>query len=147
MSTLSLRRDPLRLLFSRGPWASAWYLFGGLFTGAVLFSVALTAVLTGGVLSFTLAGLPLLVAAATVVQGCAAVERSRLRIMSAEPVRSSYREVTRPGLRARLATRWTDPAIWHDMAYLLGLFAPLLALDSAVLRVRGAAELATVMVS
>jgi hypothetical protein len=133
MSALSLRRDPLRLLFSRAPWAGAWYLLGYLFTGTVLFAVTLTAVLTAGVLSFTLAGLPLLVAAAAVVQGCAAAERWRLGVVSAGLVHGGYREVTRPGLMGRLRDRWTDPAIWRDLAYLIALFAPLLALDATVL--------------
>jgi Putative sensor len=132
-STLRLRRDPVRLLFSRDLRASAWYLFSYLFAGPAAFAVTLTAVAAGGVLSFTLAGLPLLVAAAAVVQGCAAMERARLRAVSTGPVRGGYREVTRPGLLARLVTRWQDQAIWQDLAYLLGMFAALLALDAAVL--------------
>jgi Putative sensor len=133
MSTLSLRRDPFRLLFSPAPWSGAWYLLGYLFAGTVLFSVALTSVLAAGVLSFTLAGLPLLIAAAAVVRGCAAAERWRLRGVSAEMVRGGYRAVTRPGLLARLATQWRDPAIWRDLAYVIALFAPLLVLDATAL--------------
>jgi len=132
-SSLRLGRDPFRLLFSRAPWAGAWYLLGYLFTGTVLFSVTLTAVVAAGALSFTLAGLPLLVAAAAVVRGCAAAERWRLGAVSAGLVHGGYREVTRPGLMGRLRSRWTDPAIWRDLAYLIALFAPLLALDTVVL--------------
>jgi hypothetical protein len=33
VSTLSLRRDPIRLVLSRGPWAAAWYLLGYLAVG------------------------------------------------------------------------------------------------------------------
>ena len=134
-SSLGLGRDPFRLLFSRAPWAGAWYLLGYLFTGTVLFSVTLTAVVAAGALSFTLAGLPLLVAAAAVVRGCAAAERWRLGAVSAGLVHGGYREVTRPGLMGRLRSRWTDPAIWRDLAYLIALFAPLLALDATVLSV------------
>jgi len=133
MSMLSLRRAPFRLLFSPAPWASAWYLLAYLFTGAVLFSVTLTAVLTAGALSFTLAGLPLLIAAAAVVRGCATAERWRLQDMSPEPVNGGYRKTARPGLLGRLATQWQDPAIWRDLAYLVALFAPLLAFDTTVL--------------
>jgi hypothetical protein len=97
-----------------------------------LFAAALIAVLAAGVLSFTLAGLPLLIVAAAVIQGCAAAERWRLGGVSAEPVRGGYRQVTRPGLMGRLATRWRDPAIWRDLAYLIALFAPLLVLDATV---------------
>src|SRR5215475_10602347 len=120
-STLRLRRDPIRLLFSRSLWAGAWYLFSYLFTGTAAFAVGLTAVAVGGGLGFTLAGLPLLIAAAAVVQGCAGMERARLQALFTAPVRGGYREVTRPGLIGRLATRWQDPAIWRDIAYLLGL--------------------------
>ena len=132
-SALPLRRDPVRLLLSRSPWAGAWYLFSYLFTGTAAFAVTLTAMAAAGVLSFTLAGLPLLIAAAAVVQGCAGMERARLRAVLTAPVRGGYQEVTRPGLVARLTTRWQDQAIWQDLAYLLGLFAALLALDATVL--------------
>ena len=79
MNALSLRRDPVRLAFSKETWWSVWYLFAYLFTGAPLFAVALTAALTGAVLSITLAGLPVLVAAAVTIRWCANVERARLR--------------------------------------------------------------------
>ena len=37
VSKLSLRRDPIRLVLSRGPWAAARYLLGYLAVGGVLF--------------------------------------------------------------------------------------------------------------
>ena len=64
MSALTPRRDPVRLAFSKATWSAAWYLLAYLFTGTALFSIALTAALTGAALSITLAGLPVLVAAA-----------------------------------------------------------------------------------
>jgi hypothetical protein len=133
MNALSLRRDPVRLALSKAPWSAAWYLFVYLFTGSVLFAIALTAALTGAVLSITLAGLPVLVAAAVTIRWCADVERARLRPLS--PIEGRYREVTSPGVMAQLRTRWRDPATWRDIAYLIGLYAPLLALDLAVLTV------------
>ena len=39
MSKLSLRRDPVRLVLSRGPWAAAWYLLGYLVVGWALFAI------------------------------------------------------------------------------------------------------------
>jgi hypothetical protein len=132
-SILRLRRDPVRLLFSRSLWAGAWYLFSYLFTGTAAFAITLAVVLTSGALSFTLAGLPLLIAAAAVVQGCASLERARLQAVLAAPVRGGYREVTRPGLIGRLATRWQDQAIWRDLAYLICFFALLFVLDATVL--------------
>ena len=68
MSALSLRRNPVRLALSRSPWAAAWYLFGYLFVGTVLFAIALTAAITGAALSITLAGIPVLVAAAATIR-------------------------------------------------------------------------------
>jgi hypothetical protein len=133
MNTLTLRRDPVRLAFSKATWWSAWYLFAYLFTGTALFCIALTAALTGAVLSITLAGLPVLVAAAVTIRWCANAERARLRPLY--PVEGRYREVTGSGVMAQLRTRWRDPATWRDVAYLLGMFVPLFALDLTVLTV------------
>lgn len=135
MNTLSLRRDPFRLALSSRPWASAWYLFGYQFVGWLLFAIAFTAAVTGAVLSVTLAGLPVLVAAAVAIRWCANVERARLRTVEPEPVRGRYREAAGPGVMAQLRARWRDSATWRDIAYLLGLFVPLAALDLAVLTV------------
>ena len=79
MSTvLTLRRDPVRLLLSRGLWAGAWYLLAYQVIGGVLFAIALSVALTGAVLCITLAGIPLLIAAAAAIRWCANVERARL---------------------------------------------------------------------
>jgi len=131
MSRLSLRRNPVSLLLSRAPWTAAWYLLGYLLAGTVLFAVALTAIAASAALCITLLGLPLLVAAATVVRGCAAAELGRLRIVCRDRVSGRYRRATRPGLIAELRTRWTDPALWRDLAYLLAMYPLLLALDAA----------------
>jgi hypothetical protein len=130
----SLRRDPLRLVFSKAPWTGAWFLFASLFTGTVLFGVALAAVTTGAALAVTLAGIPLLIAAAGVLRGCADAERARLRPLTGG-LAARYRETTGPGLLARLRTRWRDPATWRDVAYLVGLYVPLFVLDCLVLTI------------
>jgi hypothetical protein len=132
-SALSLRRDPFRLLFSRAPWASAWYLLSYLLAGTVAFAVTVASVATAGALSITVAGLPLLIAAAAVVRGFAAAERWRLGGVLTEPAHGGYRQATRTGLLARLRTQWTDPATWRDLAYLVALFVPLFALDLTAL--------------
>jgi len=133
---LSLRRDPLRLALSGSPWRSACFLAVYVFaTGWLLFAAAFTTAVTAAVFAVTLAGIPLLAAAAGVLRGCANVERVRLRQVLAEPVRGGYRPVTRPGILAQASTRWRDPATWRDLAYLVGLWAPLFALDTAVLTV------------
>jgi hypothetical protein len=134
MTTLSLRRDPVRLLLSRDLWSGAWYLLAYQFVGWLLFSVALTAALTGAALGITLAGLPLLLAAAVVIQWCANVERARLRPFCGD-VTADYRTPAAAGLVARFSARWRDPATWRDVAYLIGLFIPLALLDLIVLTV------------
>jgi len=93
------------------------------------------ATVTAAAFVITLAGIPLLVAAAGVLRGCANVERVRLRQALAEPTRGRYRAVTRPGIMAQLKTRWQDPATWRDVAYLIGLWVPLFVLDTIVFTV------------
>jgi hypothetical protein len=131
MSSLIPRRDPLRLLFSRAPWASAWYLLGYLIIGSFLFAVVFTTIVTATMASVTLAGLPVLVAATGVTRWCAAVERSRLRPFG--PVEGGYQAPAGHGLLAALRTRWRDSATWRDIGYLAGLWAPLFTLDLVVL--------------
>jgi hypothetical protein len=135
MNRLRLSWNPVGLLLSPAPWAAFWYLFAYLFTGTVLFAVVLTATTAAVGLCVTIAGFPLLIAAAAVVKSCAAAERARLHPLGQEPISAAYRPVTRPGLLARLATQWSDPALWRDLAYLLGLYAPLMVLNWAALAV------------
>jgi Putative sensor len=131
-----LTANPLRLAVSGELWRSARYLFVYVFgTGWVLFSAAFTAVVTAVCFAITLAGIPLLSAAAGVLRGCAAVERGRLRDLFAEPVRGSWRPVPPRGLLAQAGARWKDPATWRALTYLVGMWAPLLALDTAVLTI------------
>jgi hypothetical protein len=121
--------------FDRRLWAAAWYLFAYIFAGWALFSVVLTAVTAAGALAITLAGLPLLVAGAAVVRGCASVERARTGRFLGQPIAGSYRAVTRKGIIAQVSTRWKDPATWRDFAYLVGLYPALFILDTAVFTV------------
>jgi hypothetical protein len=125
--------NPLRLAVSGGLWAGAAYLLGCLLTGWLLFAAVVAAVTAAAGLAVTIAGVPLLIATAWVVRGCANAERARLRTVLTEPVRAGYRPVTGRGIMAQLRTRWHDPATWRDIAYLLGLWAPLMILDCAVL--------------
>jgi hypothetical protein len=128
----SLRRDPIRLLVSGGLWRSVWYLLGYLAVGWALFAIAVAVGVGGAGLSITLAGLPVLVAAAAAIRWCADVERARLRPIVDGPVAGRYRQVAGSGVMAQLRTRWRDPATWRDVAYVVGLFVPLLALDTIV---------------
>ncbi len=132
---LRLYRNPLRLAVSPTLWRAAWFLAVYVFVvGWALFAVALTVTVTAAVLLITLAGIPLLVAAAAVLRWCADVERGRLRQVLAGPVRAGYRPAS-AGLLAEARARWQDPATWRDVAYLVGLWAPLFVLDTIVLSV------------
>ncbi|MBO0788268.1 MAG: sensor domain-containing protein [Actinobacteria bacterium] len=133
---LRLQPNPLRLAVSASLWRGAWYLVCYVFvTGWVLFALAVTAATVAVMLAITLAGIPLLAAAAGVVRGCANAERWRLRQVLTGPVSGRYRNVTRRGIVAQATTRWRDPATWRDVAYLIGLWAPLFILDTVVLTV------------
>lgn len=112
---------------------SAWYLFAYQIIGWALLAVVLTAAGVAAGLAITLAGLPLLVAAAAVVRGCANVERARVRPLTGAPVTGRYRTPDKPGLMARAFTPWRDVAIWRDVAYLAGLYLPLATLGLVVL--------------
>jgi len=151
MTRLSLRRDPVSLLFSPAPWAAASYLFSYLVVAWVLFAVALFIVVGIG----TVVGIVLVLAVGpALIKGCALFERARLRIVDAEPVAVGYRAVTGVtgnitgnakggvngggtggGIGAWLRARWSDPAMWRDVAYLFGLLAPLWILDFVVMTV------------
>jgi hypothetical protein len=131
-----LYRNPLRLAVSGSLWRSAWFLAVYVFAaGWLLFSVAFTATVTAAVFAISLAGIPLLAAAAGVVRGCANLERVRLGQVFTEPVRGRYQPVTRSGIIAQARTRWRDRATWRDFAYLVGLWVPLFVLDTVVLSV------------
>ncbi len=132
---LRLDPNPLRLAWSAVPWRAAGYLACYLAISWALFSVALTAVTAAAALAITLAGIPLLVAAAALVRGCASVERRLLRQVFTGPVSGGYRQADTRGILAQAATSWRDPATWRALAYLIGLWVPLYVLDTIVLSV------------
>jgi hypothetical protein len=134
-SGLTLRRSPISLLFSTGPWQSAGYLLGNLLVSGVLFAIALTSVTAALVLSITVIAIPLLIGAAFVVRGCAELERGRLRQMFAEPVRGYYRPPDGHGLWRQARARWGESTTWRDLGYLVGLWPVMFSLDAVVLTV------------
>jgi Putative sensor len=130
---LRARRNPLRLAVSGSLWRSVWFLMVYVFaTGWLLFAAAFTASVTAAVLTVSIVGIPLLVAAAGVLRGCANAERARLASVFTRPVRGQYRPVTRKGVAAQATTRWKDRATWRDLAYLVGLWPALFILDTVV---------------
>jgi hypothetical protein len=133
---LPLYRNPFRLLVSASPRRAAWYLAGYVFAiGWVLFAACFTASVTAAAFAITLAGIPLLIAAAEVLRWSADVERARLRQVLTAPAGGGYRDTAGTGLIVRAKDRWRDPATWRDAAYLIGLWLPLFVLDTAVLTV------------
>jgi len=138
MNRLRLSGHPLQRKWWATTWRAGRYLLAYQATGWLLFSTALTAATIAAALSVTLAGIPLLVAAACVVHGCASAERSRLGQVLGEPVPHRYREPDQtppPGLIARARAHWHDTATWRELAYLAGLFVPLVVLGCVVLAV------------
>jgi len=129
------RRNPVRLLLSATPWKAAAFLGGYVLISGFLAAIALTGAAVGAVFAITLAGMPVLIAASGAIRFAAGTERARLRPVLAGPLLSGYRQPAQPGVFAQARTRWQDPATWRDLAYLLGLWLPLLALDFAVLLV------------
>jgi hypothetical protein len=125
--------NPLRLLVSQAPWKAALFLAGYLLVSGLLAGISLVAVSTGAVFAVTLAGLPVLIVASGAVRFAAGVERVRLGPVLAAPLESGYREPGKPGVIAMARTRWRDPATWRELAYLIGLWVPLAALDLGVL--------------
>jgi Putative sensor len=121
--------NPVSLLFSAAPWASAAYLASYLVCGVVYFGLALVLLVVGSVLSITWIGLPLLVAALLVTRGLAAAERGRARTVGVRLRAPRRRPVAGPGLRAGLAARFGDASTWREMLVLVVLWPYLLALD------------------
>jgi Putative sensor len=134
-SRLRLYANPVRLVLSPSPWRAAWYLLSYMLVSGVLFAIVVTASVTTAALAVTVALAPLLIASAAAVRACAAVERARLRQVFREPVHGNYPRPAEGGLWRRARRAWSTGATWRDLAYLLGLWPFLLALDTAVLAV------------
>jgi hypothetical protein len=132
---LRLGLDPVRLLFSASPWRSAAFLLSYLLVSGVLFALALTASVIAVTLAFTMAALPLLIGVAWLIRGCADAERLRLRQVLTGPVRGAYPRPQDAGLWRRAGQLWSAGATWRDLGYVVGLWAPLLALDAGVFAV------------
>jgi hypothetical protein len=133
-SRLPLCRNPVRLLLSASPWRAASYLLSYLLVSGALFAIVLTATVTTAALAFTVALAPLLIASAAAVRGCASVERSMLRQVFRQPVAGNYPPPTASGLWRRARGAWSG-ATWRDIAYLIGLWPFLYALDAIVFAV------------
>jgi Putative sensor len=129
-----------RLLVSAAPWRSAAYLLGSIVIGTVLFTVVVTVVAVSAPLVVIGIGLPLLLAAAHVIRGAAHLERQRAAMVPgiavAEPpvdragLAGDDVEAPDAGLLAALRRQRTDPAMAPSLGYLVGLYVPLILLDT-----------------
>jgi hypothetical protein len=129
---VKVHRNPLRMVSSPSPWVATAYLASYVVVGTALFAVCCTVLVVCGVLSLFTLGVPLLAGAALVVRGGAQVERLRGRLVGAR-LGATYRAVDRPGVLAQVRTRWTDPATFRDVGYVVLLYLPLLVLDVVAL--------------
>lgn len=130
-SRLRMHRNPVRMAFSSGVWASAWYLLSYLVLGTALFAVVLATAAASLGLSVLWAGLVLLMGVGYLVRGCVYLERGRARAVVPEglpPV-----EPLRPaeGFFNTLGGIW-DRTTWRGVAYFVGLYVPLFVLDLLV---------------
>jgi hypothetical protein len=129
---MSLRHNPVGLVFSASLWRAVGYLFSSLIVSTLLFAVALSTSVLALVFGITVAALPLLVAAAAVIRGCASVGRFMLRQVFTRPVVAHYPAPLGGGLWRQARARWGEGTTWRDLGYLLGLWPVLFALDAVV---------------
>ena len=110
-----------RFLLSAWPWRAAGYLLATALTGVVTLLAAVLLLSAGalvvlGLAGFTLLGLPV-----------ARAERWAQRRIDDRPLPDAHRTPSRPGLRAWLGTRFTEPVTWRELGHavlLAGLLWP-----------------------
>jgi hypothetical protein len=122
-------------MFSASTWRATRFLLAYLVMSWVLFAVVFTVGTATLTLAITLLGLPLLIVTAAVIRGCASSERLRLRPLVHASLTGGYHSTSGRGLFANIRAAWTDPAIWRNLAYFVGLFPFLWALDLTVLTI------------
>jgi hypothetical protein len=130
-SRLRMHRNPVRMAFSSGVWASAWYLFSYLIVGTVLFAVILALAAASVGLSILWAGLVLLMGVGFFVRGCVHLERGRARAVVPEGLPAVEPLRTAEGFFGTLSGIW-DRTTWRGVAYFIGLYVPLFVLDLVV---------------
>jgi hypothetical protein len=121
--------NPLRLIFTSVLWRAAGFLIADIVVGWVLFTVIVGAVTTAWAMTITIIGIPLLIACAGIVKGCAAVQRARTG-----GGRKTYRQPAEgTGLLAAARVRWGDSGLWRDISALTVVWLPLSVLNTVVL--------------
>jgi signal transduction histidine kinase len=120
-------------LMSSWPWRSVAYLGTGVLYGAGAMVLLFSLISVGLVLSLVLVGIPLLAAVCLAGLPLGALERRRIRWVSATPVPDPHAAVTRPGFAAWLRTRLSEQATWRELGYTFVLCLLLWPIDLAVL--------------
>ena len=129
---LRMYRNPIRMLFSAGVWASAWYLFSSLVLSIVLFCVITSITVTSGALVIIWAGLPLLVGTAYFIRGCVVLERGRARAVVPEGLPALPPVPTAEGFFPTLKAVWRERITQRGLAHFTVLALPLFLLDTVV---------------
>lgn len=129
---LRMYRNPLRMLFSAGVWASAWYLFSSMIVGIALFAVITAITITSTVLVIIWAGLPLLVGTGYFIRGCVVLERGRARAVVPDGLPALPPMETAEGFFPTLKAVWRDRVTTHGLAHFTLLALPLFVLDTIV---------------
>jgi len=131
-SRLRMYRNPLRMPFSSGVWAAAWYLLSYLFVGLAMFIVITTASAVSVSLVVIWAGLPMLIGTAYFIRMCAGFERSRARAVVPEGLAPLEPVAPAEGFFGILKTQWKDRTTLRGLLHFVFLFVPLFVLDSFV---------------
>jgi len=127
-----MHRNPIRMAFSAGVWASAWYLFSSIVISIVLFVVVTTMTVTSTALVIIWAGLPLLIGTAFFIRGCVVMELGRARAVVPEGLPALPPMSSAEGFFPTLKAAWRDRITRRGLAHFTLLFPPLLILDAVV---------------
>jgi signal transduction histidine kinase len=125
-----------RFLLSGWPWRAAGYLLATALTGVVTLLAALLLLSAGalaglGLAGFALLGLPV-----------ARAERWAQRSIDDRHVPGGHRTPARPGLRAWLGTRFSEPVTWRELGYAVLLAGLLWPFDLLAVVLAGAVPVA-----
>ena len=129
---LRMHRNPIRMMFSSGVWASAWYLLGSIVLCLALFCVVTTITVTSAALVIIWAGLPLLIGSAYFIRGCVVIERGRARAVVPEGLPDLPPVETTEGFFPSLKAVWKDRITQRGLTYFAFLALPLFVLDTIV---------------
>lgn len=129
---LRMHRNPLRMLFSGGVWASSWYLLSSMVIGLALFCVITTITITSTALVIIWAGLPLLIGTGYFIRGCVVLERGRARAVVPEGLPALSPVEDAEGFFPTLKAVWRDRITKRGLALFTLLALPMFLLETFV---------------